>query len=90
MKRFVMPRPLIEDDSVRSSATSLLSAQAGYRVSSHSHLVIELFNLLNETASDIDYFYTSRLRDEPRSGIADIHTHPALPRGARATLQVSF
>jgi outer membrane receptor protein involved in Fe transport len=84
------PRPLIEDDSVRSSATSLLSAQAGYRIGSHSRVVVELFNLLNEMASDIDYFYTSRLRDEPSAGIADIHTHPALPRGLRATMQVNF
>ena len=88
--RFFGPRPLIEDDSVRSEATSLLSAQASYRLRAHSRLVVELFNLLNETASDIDYFYTSRLRDEPQAGVADIHTHPALPRGARVTLQVSF
>ena len=53
---------------MRSSATSLLSAQAGYRVGPHSRVVVELFNLLNERASDIDYFYTSRLRDEP-SGV---------------------
>jgi hypothetical protein len=88
--RYFGPRPLIEDDSVRSNATSLLSAQAGYRIGSHSRVVVELFNLLNETASDIDYFYTSRLRDEPATGIADVHTHPALPRGARATIQVNF
>jgi hypothetical protein len=88
--RFFGPRPLVEDDSVRSSATSLLSAQGRYRVGAHSQVVLELFNLLNEKASDIDYFYTSRLQDEPLAGMNDVHTHPALPRAARVTLQVSF
>ena len=88
--RFFGPRPLTEDGSVRSHATSLLNAQASYRLAAHSRLVIDLFNLLNETASDIDYFYTSRLPGEPLSGIDDVHTHPALPRAARVTLQVIF
>lgn len=88
--RFFGPRPLTEDGSVGSRATSLLNAQAAYRVAAHSRVVVDLFNLLNETASDIDYFYTSRLPNEPMSGIDDIHTHPALPRAARVTLQVIF
>ena len=88
--RFFGPRPLVEDNSVRSGATSLLSAQAGYRVGPHSRVVVELFNLLNERASDIDYFYTSRLRDEPSEGVADIHTHPTLPRSTRVTMQIIF
>ena len=88
--RFFGPRPLTEDGSVRSHATSLLNAQASYRLATHSRVVVDLFNLSNETASDIDYFYTSRLPGEPLSGIDDIHTHPALPRAARVTLQVIF
>jgi hypothetical protein len=40
--------------------------------------------------SDIDYFYTSRLRDEPLDGVEDIHLHPSLPRSARLTLQLLF
>jgi len=52
--------------------------------------VTALFNLFDETASDIDYFYTSRLRGEPAGGVDDVHTHPALPRAARVTLQIGF
>ena len=40
--------------------------------------------------SDIDYFYVSRLPGEPAAGIADVHTHPALPRTVRVGLQLSF
>ena len=72
--RFFGPRPLVEDNSVRSSATSLLSAQAGYRVGPHSRVVVELFNLLNERASDIDYFYTSRPSGRAQRGCCR-HSH---------------
>ncbi len=88
--RYFGPRPLVEDDSVRSSATTLVNGQISYRLRPHSRLVVELFNLLDQTASDIDYFYTSRLSGEPADGIDDVHTHPALPRAARVTLQIGF
>ena len=41
-------------------------------------------------ASDIDYFYTSRLPGEPAEGVDDIHFHPVLPRTARLNLIVGF
>jgi hypothetical protein len=88
--RFFGPRPLVEDNSVRSGATSLLNGEISYRLRQHSRLVVDLFNLLNESASDIDYFYTSRLPAEPLDGVHDVHTHPALPRAARISLQIAF
>jgi hypothetical protein len=45
---------------------------------------------LNARASDIDYFYASRLPGEPMEGVEDIHTHPTLPRTARVGLLVEF
>jgi hypothetical protein len=30
------------------------------------------------------------LPGEPASGVADVHTHPALPRTTRVSLQLSF
>jgi hypothetical protein len=88
--RFFGPRPLVEDGSVRSSATTLVNGQISYRLLPHSRAVLDVFNLLNESVSDIDYFYTSRLPGEPLSGVDDIHTHPALPRAARISLQIAF
>jgi outer membrane receptor protein involved in Fe transport len=57
--RYFGPRPLIEDDSVRSKATSLLNLQAGYRFSAGVRLLVDVFNLFDSNASDIDYFYDS-------------------------------
>jgi beta-lactamase regulating signal transducer with metallopeptidase domain len=83
-------RSLVEDDSVRSKATSLVNAQFGIRLAMKASVVVDIFNLFDAEASDIDYFYASRLPGEPEEGIDDIHTHPALPRSARVSLRLGF
>ena len=84
------PRPLIEDGSVQSEATTLWNGEAGYRFSDRARLVLEVFNLFDAEASDIDYFYGSRLLGEPAEGVEDIHTHPAIPRTVRLSLNFHF
>lgn len=88
--RYFGPRPLIEDNSVRSQASSLVNAQIGYRVTKNARLVVDVFNVLNSTVPDIDYYYTSRLPGEPLNGVNDVHTHPMQPRVARVGLLLSF
>jgi hypothetical protein len=84
------PRALIEDASVSSSSTTLWNGEIGYRLSDKVRFVVEVFNIFDAEASDIDYFYASRLPDEPEEGIEDIHTHPALPRSAWVGFRYSF
>ncbi len=84
------PRPLIEDASVTSRSTTLWNGEVGYRPSARARLVLELFNIFDAAVADIDYYYTSRLPDEPAQGVDDLHTHPALPRGVRLGLQLTF
>jgi hypothetical protein len=84
------PRPLIEDATRKSRATTLWNGEIGYRLSRKARLVLEGYNLFDSTVADIDYFYASRLPGEPDGGVEDIHTHPAIPRTARISLQVSF
>ena len=84
------PRPLVEDDSVRSPGTTLWNGEVGYRFSRRTRVVLEVFNLFDADVSDIDYFYRSRLPGEPPEGVDDVHTHPALPRTTRVALLVSF
>jgi hypothetical protein len=83
------PRPLIEDGSIASKATSIINGEIGYKFSNKVRLVAEGFNLFNSKVSDIDYFFESRLRDEP-APVEDIHFHAAIPRSARVALRVSF
>ena len=84
------PRPLIEDASVRSHASTIWNGEVGHRLSKTARLVVEVFNLFDAAVSDIDYFYVSRLQGEPSEGVADVHTHPALPRTIRFGVQVAF
>lgn len=86
--RHMGARPLVEDGSVRSGASTLVSLDAGVRLSPRVRVVADVFNLVNRTVSDVDYFYESRLRHEPAGPVADIHTHPAPPRSIRVSLQI--
>jgi outer membrane receptor protein involved in Fe transport len=83
------PRPLIEDNSVQSKSTSIVNGEIGYKFSERIRMMVEAFNLFDSQVSDIDYFFESRLRDEPEP-VEDIHFHAAIPRSARVVLQVSF
>jgi outer membrane receptor protein involved in Fe transport len=83
--RYFGPRPLIEDNSVRSRSSATLNGRIGYKVDNTLQLELEGFNLTNRRDSAIDYYYASQLAGElaPRD---DIHFHPIEPRSFRVTL----
>ena len=83
------PRPLVEDNSVQSDATSILNAELGYKFSNLVRIALEGFNLLDSEVSDIDYFFESRLRHEP-APVEDIHFHAAIPRSVRLVARIGF
>jgi hypothetical protein len=88
--RYFGPRTLTQDNLVRSRATTLLYADLGYNLTPSLAITLNVFNLLDEKSSDIDYFYASRLPGEPVSGVDDIHTHPSEPRQVRLSLTVTL
>ena len=88
--RYFGPRPLIEDGSQKSKATTLAYLRAGYKVNEDLRIAVDVFNLLNRQASDIDYYYASRLKGEPVAGVNDIHFHPVEPRSVRVSLIANF
>jgi hypothetical protein len=87
--RYFGPRPLIEDNSVRSKGTATLNGRVGYKISAQTKIELEGFNLANRKASAVDYFYESRLAGEA-SPVADIHFHPIESRSLRVTLSHNF
>ncbi len=87
--RYFGPRPLVEDGSVRSGPTALFDARLGYRLSERFHLGLDVFNLFNAHAHQIDYFYPSRLANEA-APVFDIHFKEVEPRSARFTLTAAF
>jgi outer membrane receptor protein involved in Fe transport len=88
--RYVGPRPLNEDGSQQSASTTIASMRIGYKLNQTMRVSLDVFNLFNRQANDIDYYYISRLAGEPAAGIADRHFHPMESRTARLTLSASF
>ncbi len=88
--RYFGPRPLIEDNSVRSASTTLAYARLAYQLNRRTRLSLDVFNLFNKRASDIDYYYASRLPGEAADGVNDRHFHPMEPRSARLSLSYAF
>jgi hypothetical protein len=88
--RYFGPRPLIEDGSVNSKASTTLSALVGCQIFGRLKAQVDVFNILNAQVSDIDYYYASRLPGEPADGVNDIHFHPTQPRSARLSLFYTF
>jgi hypothetical protein len=78
--------PLIEDNSVRADAATLVNAEAGLHLARGLRLEATLLNVLNSRAADIQYYYPSRLRGEPAEGVNDVHFHPVEPRQLRASV----
>jgi hypothetical protein len=81
-------RPLLEDGSVESDATTLWNLQAGWRAPTTRlgdfEFTLDALNLLDANDDDITYFYESRLPGEDAGGVADRHFHPVEPRALRA------
>jgi outer membrane receptor protein involved in Fe transport len=88
--RYFGPRPLIEDDRVRSQSSLIFNARAGYRFDNGLRLQLDVLNLFNAQTNQIEYYYLSRLPGEPIGGVADRHVHPAEPLAVRLTLAAKF
>jgi len=87
--RYFGPRPLIEDDSARSSSSTLVNLRAGYRINSALRVTFDVLNLFDRKVNDIEYLYESQLAGEA-SSVRDIHLHPAEPRTLRVSLRMNF
>ena len=87
--RYFGPRPLIEDNSVRSKPTQITNLRVGYKIDPKWRVHMDVFNLFDRKDSDIDYFYASQLRSEA-APVDDIHFHPVEPRTFRVTLTGYF
>jgi outer membrane receptor protein involved in Fe transport len=87
--RWFGPRPLVEDDSVRSAATLTLNGRIGYKAGPRTRVELEAFNLTNRRDAAIAYDYPSQLRGEA-APVDDIHFHPIESRSLRLTVTQTF
>jgi hypothetical protein len=98
--RYFSSQPLIEDDSQRQPASTIVNALVGYRFSRYE-LSLGILNLFDSKSDDIAYYYASRLPTsltamqpalaEPAgTSVNDFHIHPVEPFQVRGSLTVHF
>jgi outer membrane receptor protein involved in Fe transport len=87
--RYFGPRPLIEDNSVRSDSSTLVNMQAGYRISDRLRVAFEIFNVFDAEVNDVEYWYESQLASEG-APVFDKHIHPAESRSVRGSVVYNF
>ncbi|CAG9185684.1 hypothetical protein LMG32289_06055 [Cupriavidus pampae] len=96
--RYFGPRPLIEDNSARSTSSFLVNMKLGYRVLKDIRIFAEVLNVFGKRVNDMDYYYASLLKGEASplnadgvaTGINDHHVHPAEPRTFREGVLWNF
>jgi TonB-dependent Receptor Plug Domain len=80
--------PLVEDNSAKAPAYTTVDAQLGFRGAKWL-AAMDVFNIADVKWNDIEYYYVSRLKNEP-SPSADYVVHPGVPRTVRARFQYQF
>ncbi len=83
------PRPLIEDNSVRSDSTTTLNGRLRYRINELTSVELLGFNLLDSKQSAIDY-YNDSYTFNGVSGLSGRVFHPIEPRNFRVALITRF
>jgi outer membrane receptor protein involved in Fe transport len=92
--RYYGGRALTQDNSIRGSASTMVNLRTSYAINKSTEISMDIFNLFNRKANDIEYAYASRLPFEAPfvDGVTSVtrHIHPAPPRTARLGLRIGF
>jgi outer membrane receptor protein involved in Fe transport len=78
--------PLVEDNSAKSPAYTTFDLQVGYQQPQKWLMAVDVFNLFDRKWNDIEYYYASRLQNEPAAR-PDFVVHPGVPLTVRAHFQ---
>jgi len=87
--RYLGPGALIEDNSVRSYSSALTNLRVARKLGANAEVTLDVFNLFDRQANDIQYFYESQLPGEA-APVSDRHVHAAEPRTVRLSLLLRF
>jgi hypothetical protein len=87
--RYFGPHPLTEDNSQVGASSLIWSGRATYKFDQRTQLTLDILNLFDRKANDIEYYYASQLRTET-APVNDHHFHPAEPRTFRLSLVTHF
>lgn len=89
--RYLGQRPLVEDESEIADSSQIVNFNLGYRYSEALTFKLDILNAMDSNDHDIDYFYASRLANEPAgTELEDLHYHVLVPRSIRFAVAYSF
>jgi outer membrane receptor protein involved in Fe transport len=90
--RYFGPRPLTEDNALRSNSTATVNGKLGYKVNKDTKIELVGFNLLNSEHSAIDYAVDTYTGVGGTSNTAGPYRvfHPIEPRSFRVLLITRF
>ena len=93
--RYLGPRALDTNNTVRSRAATLLNLGTRYTVNKQLTLGLDVFNITGRKGNDIEYFYASCTAGEIAGGtcgggVDDRHIHPMEPRSVRVSARYTF
>ena len=87
--RYFGPRPLTEDNTLRSNSTATVNGKLGYKVNKDTKIELVGFNLLNSEHSAIDYAVDSYTNKDGVQSSGRVF-HPIEPRSFRVLLITRF
>jgi len=88
--RYFSERPLTENGSVTFDDSQIVNLNIGYKFTQLT-LKLDILNALDSNDHDIDYYYASRLANEPLGSMTeDLHYHVLEPRTARLSAAYMF
>jgi hypothetical protein len=88
--RYFGPRALVQDNSVRSAASTLFNSQIAYDLNSKVRVTLDILNIFDVIVNDMEYYYPTRLKGEPAAGISDYEIHPSEPLSVRLSLTIKL
>jgi hypothetical protein len=89
--RYLGPYPLIEDDSLRAQAETVINLRAAYKLT-HLTVYAELLNVLDDDGKDIVYYYPTHVEGLDPAGeeIDGRVSRAEEPRTLRAGIKYQF
>ncbi len=88
--RYFGPRALVQDNSERSPASTLFNGQIACDLNRNVRLTLDVLNIFNVQVNDMEYYYATRLKGEPFTGVNDFEIHPSEPLSFRLSLTTRF
>ena len=86
--RYLGPRPLTADNSVRADGFTVVNGAVGYHVDKTWSVALQGLNLFDAEGDDIAYYYTYAY---PQGNTEDgVTTHPVEPRQVRVAVTAQF